>query len=178
MTTTTAPSPTPVEAAVAVEPVTLASRLVDAGIASATAKQPKDGIDTVTVGVADYAAAARALQAMGYIRFIDLSVVDLVETGRDDRFMVYLMVYSMKAQRHARLQCTTASTISSVTTLFSGAHNYEREAYDLFGVRFDGHPNLTRILLPEGWEGHPLQRDSAQPNEPVDFTVTRAQYKT
>ncbi len=133
----------------------------------------------MVVPAAHFAEAAKALRdAHGFIRFIDLSVVDLVETGRADRFEVYLLVYSMKEKRHARVQATTAGRIASVTSLFAGAHNYEREAFDLFGVVFDGHPSLTRIMLPEGWQGHPMQRDYEMPVEPVDFTVTRDLYNT
>jgi NADH-quinone oxidoreductase subunit C len=173
--TTTTPA-TPVEAVPT--PPTMADRLVAAGVASAVHKLTKDGIDTATVACADYAMAASALQRLGYTRFIDTSVVDLVETGRDDRFMVYALLYSMTDHRHVRIQTTTAEVVASLTPLFAGAHNYEREAFDLFGVRFEGHPNLTRIMLPDGWQGHPMRRDAPNPTEPVDFTITRAQYNT
>jgi NADH:ubiquinone oxidoreductase subunit C len=49
--------------------------------------------------------------------------------------------------------------VESVTSVWAGADWYEREAYDLFGVRFTKHPDLRRIMMPEGWEGHPLRRD-------------------
>jgi NADH-quinone oxidoreductase subunit C len=161
-----APAPTP----------SLADKL---GIDGATLRASKDGIETVVVPAARFADAAKALRdGHGFVRFIDLSVVDLVESGRADRFEVYLLVYSMKEKRHARLQATTADKIPSVTPLFAGAHNYEREAFDLFGVVFDGHPALTRIMLPDGWQGHPLRRDYDMPVEPVDFTVTRDLYNT
>jgi NADH-quinone oxidoreductase subunit C len=52
--------------------------------------------------------------------------------------------------------------VASVTALWQAADWHEREAYDLIGVVFDGHPNLTRILLPDDWEGHPLQKDYKQ----------------
>ena len=138
----------------------------------------KDGIPTVVVPAASFAAGAKALQDQGFIRFLDVMVVDLVESGRTDRFEVHLLVYSMKEKRHARLKAYTAARIPSVTGVFPAAHNYEREGFDLFGVVFEGHPALTRILMPDGWQGHPLRRDAEQPFEPVDFTVTRDLYNT
>ena len=139
----------------------------------------RDGIPTVVVPTSSFAAAAIALRdQQGYIRFLDLCVVDLVETGRADRFELHLLVYSMGEKRHARLKTYTADKAPSLTAVFAGAHNYEREAFDLYGVVFEGHPSLTRILLPDGWQGHPMRRDADNPFEPVDFTVTRALYNT
>jgi len=53
--------------------------------------------------------------------------------------------------------------------LWEGADWYERELYDLFGLYFDGHPDLKRILMPDDWKGHPLRRDYALTEEPVEF---------
>lgn len=139
----------------------------------------KDGIPTVVVPASSFAAAATALRdGQGYIRFLDLTVVDLVETGRADRFEIHLLVYSMTLKAHARLKTYTAEKVPSLTSVFAGAHNYEREGFDLYGVVFEGHPALTRILMPDGWVGYPMRRDAEQPFEPVDFTVTRALYNT
>ena len=138
----------------------------------------RDGILTVVVPAASFAAAAKAMQGKGFIRFLDVMVVDLVESGREDRFEVHLLVYSMAEKKHARVKTYTKDRLPSVTSVFEAAHNYEREAFDLFGVIFDGHPALTRILLPDGWVGHPMRRDTEQPFEPVDFTVTRNLYNT
>ena len=157
-------------------PLTLADKL---GIEGAVMRTEKDGIPTVVVPSSSFAAAATALRdGQGYIRFLDVCVVDLVETGRADRFEVHLLVYSMSLKAHARLKTYTAAKVPSLCGVFEGAHNYEREAFDLYGVVFEGHPALTRILLPDGWQGHPMRRDAEQPFEPVDFTVTRALYNT
>ncbi len=70
---------------------------------------------------------------------------------------------------------TDSPTIDSVVELFPGAEFPEREAYDMFGVQFEGHPDLRRILLPEDYEGHPQRRDFPMGGEPVLFTFNEEQ---
>ena len=137
----------------------------------------RDGIDTVDVPRERFHEAAKVLRDdEGFTRFIDVTVVD--DPDVELRFEVHLVVYSMAEKRWGRLRARTDGKIASVTPLFAGAHNYEREAFDMFGVVFEGHPRLTRILMPDGWPGHPLRRDEPLRIEPTDFTVTRALYKT
>jgi NADH:ubiquinone oxidoreductase subunit C len=59
--------------------------------------------------------------------------------------------------------------VPSITDLWPSADFMEREAFDLMGIVFDGHPNLTRIMLPEGWEGHPLRKDYGVGKVPIEF---------
>jgi len=61
------------------------------------------------------------------------------------------------------------TTVASITDLYPGMNFAEREAYDLMGVTFEGHPDLTRILLPDDWEGHPLRKDDFPARVPVTF---------
>ena len=157
-------------------PDTLAARMQGTapGVSSLAVK---DGIETLRVDSAHFVAAAMFLRdSAGFVRFIDLYIVDEPEAA--ERFTVTLMLYSMAEHRWTRLKTRTAERVASMTPVFANANAYEREAFDLFGVRFDGHPNLTRILLPDGWDGHPLRRDEVLPVEPVDFTVTRELYGT
>ncbi|TMC11070.1 MAG: hypothetical protein E6J41_07050 [Chloroflexi bacterium] len=68
--------------------------------------------------------------------------------------------------------------IESAYDLFPPANWDERETWDLFGIAFEGHPDLTRILLPDDWEGHPLRRDFPVGGEPVDFSEDHETWQT
>jgi len=90
------------------------------------------------------------------------------------RFEVTLNLLSMTANE--RILVTTRvpyddPSVSTLTGVFAGANFYEREAYDLLGVEFPGHPDLTRILMPDDWEGHPLRKDYDIGAVPVQFKM-------
>ena len=89
----------------------------------------------------------------------DLTAVD--RYGSDPRFEVVYNLYSFAHNQRLRLKVrlADAETVPSVTPVWGAANWLEREAYDMFGIRFDGHPNLRRILMPDEWRGHPLRKD-------------------
>jgi NADH-quinone oxidoreductase subunit C len=89
----------------------------------------------------------------------DLTAVDWPK--REKRFDVVLNMYSMEKNERLRLKVHAAADerVPSVQGIWSTANWMEREVYDMFGVVFEGHPGLTRILLPDEWQGHPLRKD-------------------
>ena len=100
----------------------------------------------------------------GARRLVDLTVIDRGAELADDRFEVVYRLHSATHQAtfriHAKVAAAEAS-IESVTSLWPGAAWPEREAFDLFGIHFKGHPDLRRLLLEPGFEGAPLRRDPA-----------------
>jgi NADH-quinone oxidoreductase subunit C len=103
--------------------------------------------------------AEHVKMAEGYVMFNDVLVVDWFPVR--PRFEVVWQVYHPEAKQRLRFKSFVAEDepIPSVTHIWAGANWPEREAYDLFGVVFAGHPELTRIYLPDDWEGHPLRKD-------------------
>ena len=90
----------------------------------------------------------------------DLTAVDRYPV--EPRFEIIYQLLSIPAGRRVRLKAAVPGTnprIASVTGLWPGANMLEREVFDLFGVRFEGHPDLRRLLMPDDWEGHPLRKD-------------------
>lgn len=80
---------------------------------------------------------------------------------RDRRFDVIYTLYSIRLRHRVRLkiQAGEDESVASVTGIWPSANWLEREVFDLFGIRFDGHPDLRRILMPEDWQGHPQRKD-------------------
>jgi len=119
----------------------------------------------------DLVALAAAAREAGLTTFIDLCAVDYLSRP-EGRFEVVVNLLSMSVPLRLRLQVAVPESdpqVPSLTGVFPGANFYEREAYDLFGLRFPGHPELTRILLPDEWEGHPLRKDHPVGSVPVQF---------
>jgi NADH-quinone oxidoreductase subunit C len=90
----------------------------------------------------------------------DLTCVDWYPA--EPRFEVVYHLLSIPKKERVRLKVRVPSAspaVESVTSVWPGANFFEREVFDLFGIRFSGHPYLRRILMPEDWEGHPLRKD-------------------
>lgn len=110
---------------------------------------------------------ARILEVCRFLKqqqdFVRLSAITGVDWWpAEPRFEVVYLLHSLGRNHRLRLKCWVAEAeleIDSVTSVWRTADWYEREVFDLFGVRFRNHPDLTRILMPSDWEGHPLRKD-------------------
>ena len=112
-------------------------------------------------------APGRIASVCGFLKydqkFARLSSVTAVDRyPGSPRFEVVYHLHSVERNLRLRVKCRLdgdTPEIDSVTGVWRGAGWYEREVWDLFGVRFAGHPDLKRIMLPEDWQGHPLRKD-------------------
>jgi NADH-quinone oxidoreductase subunit C len=127
-----------------------------------------------------YVALVRSFKDDGYEMCVDLCAVDylehldrpLPEGVVGTRFEIVVNLLSLSKRLRVRIRVQAGDFDPEVDTLFNlypGTEAMEREAFDLFGVLFRGHPDLTRILMPEEWEGHPLRKDYAVGKVPVQF---------
>jgi NADH-quinone oxidoreductase subunit C len=112
------------------------------------------------VALRDACLALRSNAQLQYNAIADVTCVDWYP--QQPRFEVVYHLFSTINKKYLRLKVRLSgedANIDSLTPIWPGANFFEREVFDLFGVRFDGHPNLTRIMMPEDWEGHPLRKD-------------------
>ena len=129
-----------------------------------------------------YVGVVRALLDEGYERCVDLTAVDyLLMPQRElpdgvaaERFEVVVNLLSFSARQRIRLRVQVPVDDASIESLFDlhpGTEAMEREDFDMFGIAFTNHPDLTRILMPEDWEGHPLRKDYDRGAIPVQFST-------
>ena len=127
-----------------------------------------------------YLPLVKKLTDEGFTMCVDVTAVDhLTHAGRSlpvgiapERFELVVNLLSISRRERLRIRVQLPESELSVPTLFDlhpGTEALEREVYDMFGITFEGHPDLTRILMPEDWEGHPLRKDYAVGRIPVQF---------
>ena len=131
------------------------------------------------VNVSDYVSTITKLYTDGFSMCVDLTAVDyLLHGGRSvpsdvvaQRFevVVNLLSTSKRERVRVRLQVAEGESVPSLFDIHPSTEAMEREVFDMFGIVFDGHPDLTRILMPEDWDGHPLRKDYSQGRIPVQF---------
>lgn len=140
--------------------------------------------DVLHVARDAYLATVESLRDEGHLVATDVTVVDfLTHPGRTDlpegvepeRFEVVVGLFDHARRSRVRLRVQVPAddpVLPSLFDLYPGTEAMEREAFDLFGVAFDGHPDPSRILLPEDWVGHPLRKDEGIGGIPVQFKAS------
>lgn len=129
------------------------------------------GQDTATLAPPDFRAFAEAAKAAGFEVCTDVTAVDY-HRARRVRFEVVASLLSHEHNLRLRLRVPLQAddlVVPSLVPVYPGTGFFEREAYDMFGVEFEGHPDLSRILMPDDWIGHPLRKDFATGDVPVQF---------
>jgi NADH-quinone oxidoreductase subunit C len=129
------------------------------------------GQDVVRVPAERWFEFAEAARDSGFEVCVDVTAVDWLRS-RGDRYEVVANLLSMKHRARLRMITTlprTDPTLASLVPLYPGVSFGEREVFDMFGITFAGHPDLTRILMPDDWEGHPLRKDFGVGSVPVQF---------
>lgn len=110
-------------------------------------------------------------KAAGFEMAADVTAVDYLGKRRI-RFEVVANFLSVEHGLRLRVRCPVPSddtVVPSLVPAYPGANFFEREIYDMFGITFDGHPDMTRILMPDDWVGHPLRKDFGVGDVPVQF---------
>ena len=119
----------------------------------------------------EYKDLVESLKRDGFEMMVDLTVVDWFRK-KEPRFEVVVQFLSTSQNLRKTVKVFVNDedlTLSSITEIYPSANFYEREAYDMFGVIFENHPDLTRILMPDDWEGHPLRKNYGSGRIPVQF---------
>lgn len=117
----------------------------------------------------------QAARDAGFEMFIDVTAVDYYRRRPGPRYDVVIGLLSLTHNLRLRILVGVDGDVPSapsITSVYPGANFYEREVYDLFGIDFTGHPDLTRIMMPDDWDGHPLRKDTPVGSVPIQFRDT------
>ena len=123
------------------------------------------------IEVNEYHDHIKSLLEEGYEMMMDLTAVDWFRK-KEPRCEVVINLLSLTKNLRKTIKVQVPDenlTIPSITDIYPGANFYEREVFDMFGIIFENHPQLTRILMPDDWIGHPLRKDYGSGRIPVQF---------
>ena len=129
------------------------------------------GQDTATIPPERLREFAEAAKAAGFEMCTDVTAADY-HRNRRIRFEVVASLISHQHNMRLRLRVPVPAdeaVVPSLVPIYPGTNFFEREVFDMFGIRFEGHPDMTRILMPDDWEGHPLRKDFGVGAVPVQF---------
>ena len=132
--------------------------------------------DVVHTTAGEYLALVKSLDDDGFTMCVDLTGVDYLHHVAE-RFEVVVNLLDLAARRLIRVRVQVPEVdpeLPSLFDLYPGTEAMERETFDMFGISFSGHPDLTRILMPEDWVGHPLRKDYEVGRIPVQFKAANS----
>ena len=128
-------------------------------------------LDEINVEIDQYFKTVEDYKKDGYEMMIDLTAVDWYRK-KEPRFEVIVNLLSVSKNSRLIMNVSVPDedlTIPSICEIYPGANFYEREVFDMFGIKFENHPELTRILMPDDWTGNPLRKDYGSGRIPVQF---------
>ena len=127
--------------------------------------------EIISTTTEEYKELIESLKKDGFEMMVDLTVVDWFRK-KEPRFEIIVQLLSTihNARKTIKVFVNDEDlTIPSITDIYPSANFYEREAYDMFGIIFADHPDLTRILMPDDWQGYPLRKNYSSGRIPVQF---------
>ena len=127
--------------------------------------------ETINVDINQYYETVENFKKEGYEMMVDLTAVDWYRK-KEPRFQVVVNLLSVSKNLRVILNVNVPDeslNIPSICEIYAGANFIEREVFDMFGIEFENHPELTRILMPDDWTGNPLRKDYGSGRIPVQF---------
>ena len=127
--------------------------------------------EVLNVNAEEYKEVITNIKKDGYEMMVDLTAVDWYRK-KEPRFelVVQFLSVSKNSRKTVKVKINDENLkIQTITDLYPGANFYEREVFDMFGIEFENHPDMTRILMPDDWVGHPLRKNYGSGRIPVQF---------